>query len=336
MSLPLRGESDVLPSRIKDYDHIWLDSFCLSGKTMWGRYLRVHRAVRAGNTPIRTTPITLVNRATFAAWPFRPPESCDPVLTPSAQRVLECLEAGGALFYHDINARSKMLKSEVESAIAELVAAGLLTCDSFAGLRALLIPEKFKVRSRRNRGPVFGMEQAGRWSVIQPETEEPADIEQCARILLKRYGVVFRRVLARETGIPPWRDLVRVLRRMEDRGEVRGGRFVERWGEQYALPEAITVIRSLKREKKLGELVSVSACDPVNLVGIVTPGKRLPATPGNRILYRDGEPVARYEGKTVHFEEKLDAETAWTLEKSLIRKHVPPKLREYLGKIAVP
>ena len=128
---------------------------------MWGRYLRVQNN-RAGNTPIRTTPITLVNRTTFGAWPFRPSESCDPVLTPSAQRVLECLEAGGALFYHDIIARSKMLKSEVESAIAELVAAGLLTCDSFAGLRALLIPEKFKVRSRRNRGPVFGMEQAGR------------------------------------------------------------------------------------------------------------------------------------------------------------------------------
>ena len=328
-------ESDVLPSRIKDYDHLWLDTCCLSGKTMWGRYLRT-QSVRAGNTPIRTTPITLVNRTTFAAWPFRPAESGAPVLTPSAQTVLECLKTGGALFYHDILARSKMLRSEIESAIAELVAAGLLTCDSFAGLRALLIPEKFKVRSRRNRGPVFGMEQAGRWSLIEPDFEDQADIEQCARILLKRYGVVFRRVLARENGIPPWRDLVRVLRRMEDRGEVRGGRFVERWGEQYALPEAITVIRSLKREKRRGELVSVSACDPVNLVGVVTPGRRIPAIPGNRILFRDGEPVARYEGKSVHFEKKLDAEMAWTLEKSLIRKHVPPKLREYLGKIVLP
>ncbi len=328
-------ESDVLPSRIKDYDHVWLDTCCLSGKTMWGRYLRT-QSVKAGNTPIRTTPITLVNRTTFPAWPFRPHESSGPVLTPSAQTVLECLKAGGALFYHDVLARSKMLRSEIESAIAELVAGGLLTCDSFAGLRALLIPEKFKVRFRRNRGPVFGMEQAGRWSVIDAEFEDQADIEQCARILLKRYGVVFRRVLARENGIPPWRDLVRVLRRMEDRGEVRGGRFVERWGEQYALPEAITVIRSLKREKKRGELVSVSACDPVNLVGVVTPGKRIPATPGNRILFRDGEPVARYEGKSVHFEKKLDPETAWTLEKTLIRKHVPPRLREYLGKIALP
>ena len=328
-------ESDVLPSRIKDYDHLWLDTCCLSGKTMWGRYLRT-QSVRAGNTPIRTTPITLVNRTTFAAWPFRPAESGAPVLTPSARTVLECLKTGGALFYHDILARSKMLRSEIESAIAELVAAGLLTCDSFAGLRALLIPEKFKVRSRRNRGPVFGMEQAGRWSLIEPDFEDQADIEQCARILLKRYGVVFRRVLARENGIPPWRDLVRVLRRMEDRGEVRGGRFVERWGEQYALPEAITVIRSLKREKRRGELVSVSACDPVNLVGVVTPGRRITAIPGNRILFRDGEPVARYEGKSVHFEKKLDAEMAWTLEKSLIRKHVPPKLREYLGKIVLP
>ena len=166
--------------------------------------------------------------------------------------------------------------------------------------------------------------------------ESRPDIEQCARILLKRYGVVFRRVLMRESGIPPWRDLVRVLRRMEDRGEVRGGRFVERWGEQYALPEAVTVIRSLKREKRRGELVSVSACDPVNLVGVVTPGRRIPAVPGNRILFRDGEPIARYEGKTVQFEGKPDRKTAWKIQKALVRKHVPPKLREYLGKIVLP
>ena len=229
-----------------------------------------------------------------------------------------------------------MLKSEIEGAIAELVAAGMLTCDSFAGLRALLIPEKYKVRSRRKRGPVFGMELAGRWSAIEPASGAQPDVEQCARILLKRYGVVFRRVLMRESGIPPWRDLVRVLRRMEDRGEVRGGRFVERWGEQYALPEAVTVIRSLKREKRRGELVSVSACDPVNLVGVVTPGRRIPAVPGNRILFRDGEPIARYEGKTVQFEGKPDRKTAWKIQKALVRKHVPPKLREYLGKIVLP
>ena len=328
-------ESDVLPSRVKDYDYMWLDTCCLSGKTTWGRYLRARRT-RAGNTPIRTTPITLRNRTTFPAWPFRPSESCTPVLSPSAQKVLGVLKAGGALFYQDILTGSKMLKSEIEGAIAELVAAGMLTCDSFAGLRALLIPEKYKVRSRRNRGPVFGMELAGRWSAIEPKSEVQPDIEQCARILLKRYGVVFRRVLMRESGIPPWRDLVRVLRRMEDRGEVRGGRFVERWGEQYALPEAVTVIRSLKREKRRGELVSVSACDPVNLVGVVTPGRRIPAVPGNRILFRDGVHIARYEGKTVQFEEKPDRKTAWKIQKALVRKHVPPKLREYLGKIVLP
>ena len=225
-----------------------------------------------------------------------------------------------------------MLQSEVEGAIAELVAAGMLTCDSFSGLRALLIPEKYKVRSRRHRSPVFGMALAGRWSAIRPGLEEEVDIEQCARILLKRYGVVFRRVLTRENGIPPWRDLVRALRRMEDRGEVRGGRFVERWGEQYALPEAVTVIRSLKREKRRGELVSVSACDPVNLVGIVTPGRRIPAVPGNRILFCDGEPVARYEGKTVQFEGKPDDETAWKMQKALVRKQVPPSSEPTWGR----
>ena len=328
-------EGDILPSRVKDYDHTWLDSCCLSGKTMWGRYFRAQNA-KAANTPIRTTPITLANRAPVPAWPLRASASSTPVLTPSAQKVLAFLKADGALFFHDILARSSMLQSEVEGAIAELVAAGMLTCDSFSGLRALLIPEKYKVRSRRHRSPVFGMALAGRWSAIRPGLEEEIDIEQCARILLKRYGVVFRRVLTRENGIPPWRDLVRALRRMEDRGEVRGGRFVERWGEQYALPEAVTVIRSLKREKRRGELVSVSACDPVNLVGIVTPGRRIPAVPGNRILFRDGEPVARYEGKTVQFEGKPGDETAWKMQKALVRKQVPPKLRAYLGKTVLP
>ena len=340
-------ESDVFPSRVKDYDYMWLDAYCLSGKTMWGRYLRTQSA-KAVNTPIRTTPITLTNRTTVFSWPLCSSEPCRPILSQSALQVLEFLKADGALFYQDILARSKMLKSEVEGAIAELVAAGILTCDSFAGLRALLIPENYKVRSGRGRKPVFRMELAGRWSIIESGFKEEdsrpvdrtipleADIEQCVRILLKRYGVVFKRVLMRENGIPAWRDLVRVMRRMEDRGEIRGGRFVDGWGEQYALPEAVTVIRSLKRKQPQGELVSVSACDPVNLVGIITPGKRIPAIPGNRILFRDGEPIARYEGKTVQFEKKLDNETAWQMQKILVRKRVPPKLREYLGNITLP
>ena len=328
-------ESDVLPSRVKDYDYMWLDAYCLSGKTMWGRYLRTQNT-RAVNTPIRTTPITLTNRNTVLAWPLRKSESYTPILSLPAQKVLEFFKTEGALFYQDILTKSQMLKSEVEGAIAELVAAGVLTCDSFAGLRALLIPENHKVRSRRSRKPVFRMELAGRWSIIKASFEEEVDIEQCVKILLKRYGVVFKRVLMRENGIPPWRDLVRVMRRMEDRGEVRGGRFVDGWGEQYALPEAVTVIRSLKRKHPQDELVSVSACDPVNLVGIITPGKRIPAVPGNRILFRDGEPIARYEGKIVHFEKKLDNENAWQMQKILVRKQVPPKLREYLGNITLP
>ncbi len=328
-------ESDIFPSRVKDYDTIWLDTYCLSGKTIWGRYLRT-QSTKAANTPIRTTPITLTNRNTIRSWPLRTSESITPVLSQTARKVLEYLKVDGALFYQDILSRSKMLKTEVEGAIAELVAAGILTCDSFAGLRALLIPESHKVRTRRSRKPVFRMELSGRWSIIESRSEEKVDIEQCVMILLKRYGIVFKRVLMRENGLPPWRDLVRVMRRMEDRGEIRGGRFVDGWGEQYALPEAVAVIRSLKRKQPRDELVSISACDPLNLVGIITPGKRIPAVPGNRILFRDGEPVARFEGKTVQFEKKPDSETAWEMQKILVQKRVPPKLREYLGNVTHP
>jgi ATP-dependent Lhr-like helicase len=225
------------------------------------------------------------------------------------------------------------LRPQVEEALGELVALGLVTSDSFAGMRALLLPDD-KRRSRRRR-TVFGMEDAGRWALArrarqpQSEIQDGAEAaEHLARTLLRRYGIVFWRLLEREAAwLPPWRDLLRVYRRLEARGEIRGGRFVAGFaGEQYALPDAIGTLREIRRKPASGEWISLSGADPLNLVGILTPGAKLAALTGNRILYRDGLPVALFTGGQAQFLETLDPETEWQAKKALRRGAVPPAL----------
>jgi ATP-dependent Lhr-like helicase len=174
----------------------------------------------------------------------------------------------------------------VERGLAELAGAGIATADSFAGLRALLAaPEK-----RRRL-----VETAGRWSLLRNEKSD--EVEAVARTLLKRYGIVFRTLLQRESRLPPWRDLVRVYRRLEARGEIRGGRFVGGFGgEQFAAPDAVGRLRAVRKRERIEELVVLSAADPLNLVGILTPEARVAAVHRNRVLLRDGLPIAAVEG----------------------------------------
>ena len=185
------------------------------------------------------------------------------------------------------------------------------------------------------------MENAGRWSLLHPTgepwVESPSRdaVETAAWTLLRRYGVVFRKLLERETLLPPWRDLLQVFRRLEARGEIRGGRFVDGFsGEQYALTEAVGQLRALRKQPRKGTLVSVSAADPLNLVGIATPGDRLPALAGNRLLYRDGFPIAVLEGREPRFLVDLDNATRWQAQSALVRRSVAPKLKAYLGRSA--
>lgn len=192
------------------------------------------------------------------------------------------------------------------------------------------------------------MELAGRWSLLPrrgPGSEpEPASVTQAhletrARAYLRRYGVVFRRVIQRERHAPPWRDLVRVYRRLEARGDVRGGRFVSGFtGEQFALPEALQGLRDLRDAPPSEDLVGISAVDPLNLVGLLTPGDRVPAHPGNRILFRDGEPVAVLEGQVVRALESAEPSDPprdpepprlRELEEALLRQPLPPRLRPF-------
>ena len=178
---------------------------------------------------------------------------------------------------------------------------------------------------------MFRIEDAGRWALVRrapPGQARPEAVEHLARTLLLRYGVVFWRLIEREAPwLPPWRDLLRVYRRLEARGEIRGGRFVAGFsGEQFALPEAVGMLRETRRKPASGDWISLSGADPVNLVGILTPGPRLAALTGNRLLYRDGLPVGLLAGGEVQFLETLDPASQWEARKALLRGAVPRSL----------
>jgi len=300
-------ERDIIPARLGLYTSDMLDTLCATGKTAWMR-LAVRRTNGEKRTAaVRNAPITLADRLAVQYWHEASPlpdfERAD--LTPGAQRILDALEAGGASFFIDLVQGTGLLRTQVEEALGELVNWGLVTSDSFAGLRALATPSAQRpgFAKRRGRLPkVSGFDRAGRWSLIRPapDVDRAEALEHIAWVLLRRYGVVFRKVLERETNLPPWRELLRVYWRMEARGEIRGGRFVQGFsGEQFALPDAVAELRSLRSRKADGDRVVISASDPLNLVGIILPGEKIAATLQNRIVFRDGVPVALQSGDDI-------------------------------------
>ncbi|HYN38297.1 MAG TPA: hypothetical protein VES39_03505, partial [Rhodospirillales bacterium] len=249
-----------------------------------------------------------------------------------------CIREQGALFFDELVDSTRLLRAEVEEALAELVTLGLVTSDSFGGLRALLVPSDRRrtggTAPRRGRGAAFSMEDAGRWALTHRarptqagQQADAAAVEHLARTLLRRYGVVFWRLLEREAAwMPPWRDLLRVYRRLEARGDIRGGRFVAGFsGEQFALPDAVGVLREVRRKPPSGAWVSLSGADPLNLSGILTPGPKLAALTGNRLLYRDGLPLALFAGGEVQFLQTLDPGNQWEARKALLRSAMPAR-----------
>ena len=302
-------ERAILPARVAGYDPAWLDALCLSGGVSWGRLA----ARPAGGTPSRAAPIALVRRADLP-WLLAPEANLPPdddALSPAARDAVAFLARAGASFLDEIIAGTRRLRAEIEDALGELVSAGRVTGDGFSGLRALISATqtrggaRARWHARWSRRTGAGAVGAGRWSLLRSPAAPPplpADSpeqrladetrhEALARQYVKRYGVVFRDLLARETQAPPWRDLVRIYRRLEMSGELRGGRFVGGFvGEQFALPDAVDALRAARREPKRGEIVKLSACDPLNLVGIITPGPRVPAAMPNTVTYEDGVP----------------------------------------------
>ena len=302
-------EDSIFPARLRAYDPSWLDTLCLTGRVVWLRRTGPTAALRAGAPragATNATRIAFIDRRCLAAW--RPAEASgngtdsgsgnpDPetlgAMSSRARRIRELLRTGGAQFFDDLQLQSGLLATQVEDGLAELVAGGHVTADGYAGLRAL-------VRRHRRTGPRRRMDpfgNAGRWCLVEsrlpPDHTAPAapPLDRIVDVLLRRYGVVFRKVLEREAGLPPWRELVRALRRREDRGEVRGGRFVHRFsGEQFALPEAVGELRRIRRAPRSGRVIALSAADPLNLTGIVTAGERVSSTAAREVAYRDGEP----------------------------------------------
>jgi ATP-dependent Lhr-like helicase len=248
--------------------------------------------------------------------------------------VREVLERRGASFFHELAPLAGLLPTQVELALAELAGLGVVTSDSFAGLRALITPSSKRKPlgggRRRHRTAAYGIESAGRWSLVDRAAE--VSVETIARSLLRRYGVVFKRVLAKEAGLPLWRELVMVYRRLEGRGEVRGGRFVSGMsGEQFALPEAVGQLRAVRRQGASGRLIALGAADPLNLTGIITPGERVAAVARSRILYRDGVPVLALERGEVKPVGAASATPTADMVETLVRRRLTPALRARLG-----
>ncbi|MDB6009005.1 MAG: box helicase domain protein [Gammaproteobacteria bacterium] len=349
-------ETEILPNRISEYEPAWLDEQCLAGRYVWTRLARRKSDSERNAAPVRGTPIVLLARRNTRVWSSLTGAVDSDNLSTRAQIVADYIRVHGASFFDEIADGASLLPTQAEEALAELVALGIVNSDSFGGLRALLIPADRRRPPaggrRRRRIALFGMDAAGRWALVrrqplagadaEPDTSRPTTtrpteklqdeeaIEHVARTLLKRWGVVFWRLLAREADwLPPWRDLLMCFRRLEARGEIRGGRFVAGFtGEQFAAPEAIGLLRDTRRKPHSQSHVSLSGADPLNLVGILTPGARLPSLSGNRLLYRDGIPVAVFAGGEVRFLEKLEPKEQWEAQNLLLRRHVPAVLAD--------
>ena len=313
-------ERHVLGRRIANYDPKWLDQLCLTGAVGWGR-LSPHPATledsAAGKRrviPTSVAPITFFVREE-SAWmspsPHRANEDQpDRGLSDGAKQVLNFLRQRGASFFADIVRGTEKLKAEIETALWELVAAGFVTADGFDNLRSLIDPKR---RSGQGHGRTARpRHSSGRWALLHsdPEQDRNRAVEATCWMLLKRYGVVFRDLLARESNLPKWRELQIAFRRLEDRGEIRGGRFVDGFlSEQFALPVAVESLRATRRTPASGEIVTISAADPLNLIGILVPGERVPAISGKSVSFRDGVPLDLGETNEVQFAMKNDQPT---------------------------
>jgi len=316
-------ERQLLAARCREYSPEQLDFRFLNGQLAWFRPAAV---AEQPTTIVAATPVAIVPRHDVPHWLTQTPGSGS-VNDTLAAGVLKLLENHGAMFTADLERQSGLLRPQLEQALKTLVAAGAITSDAFSPVRWLLRPEAQKLRQSRKAGRHASSLPVGRWSIsgggpgatpsAGPNFDDQQRLAVVCQSLLRRYGVVFRAVIQRETLLPPWRDLLQYLRRMEDRGEVRGGRFVDGFsGEQFALPEALGLLRQPGGERTV--FTVISACDPLNLGGLITPGAKTPATGGNLILLENGLPVARSMAETLEEFPGISAEASRTARRQLV------------------
>jgi ATP-dependent Lhr-like helicase len=321
---------------VAGYEISWLDDLCLAGRLVWTRLrapgAREDDTRERASGPVRATPIVLLQRRNMLAWSSLGKTQHDgaPTLSSRAQAVADYLREHGASFFDETSNGARLLHTELEDALAELVAAGLINSDSYAGLRALLVPQSKRPSPGRRRGrrtALLGIADAGRWALLKRTMMQdngktsPEAIEHIARTLLKRYGVMCWRLLAREAPwLPPWRELLRIYQRLEARGEIRGGRFIAGLtGEQFALPEAVGLLRSVRQRVADGALVAVCGADPLNQVGQLLAGAKVPSLTSTRVLYRDGIPVATWVSGGFTALEPMDTAAEWAAKSKLMR-----------------
>ncbi len=314
-------QKNILNTRITDLSDMmfWLDALVSSGQYLW---LRLDNTTGSKKLTYNT-PITFIPRQALNHWQYSITNNQAPQPTASAQLLLDILQDKGALFYDELQTRSGFLKSQLDEALGELVALGLTSCDLFSSLTRLF--SKPVSRYKKSSIPLPG----GRWNIIQPiniqdessSMQSDAALTYLARSLLRRYGIIFKSLLSRETCHNKWQQLVPILQRMEWSDEIRSGRFVSgQYGQQFALPEAVQQLNKTRAVVGNQETIIINATDPLNLIGILTDSNKISAHPGNRILFKQGKAIAYLTGKDVVFLENIEQEKHWEIKNSLIRK----------------
>ncbi len=327
-------EPRILAARVANYDPSFLDELSLSGELMWGR-LRPPAKPKddspSGARVTRAALLSLLLREDLG-WLLPPDrESAEGFARSNAQVVWQTLKSRGALFPHELRGAAQLLPTQLEEALYELAALGLVTADSFGAIRPLVSPKRklgkrnAKIRGhvRRINGVVASIAPAGRWSLFPGFVEEVSEeqrISNWVQQLLRRWGVVFRDVLATETLAPPWYRMLPLLRRMEARGELHGGRFISGVsGEQYATPEVVVHLRRVREEKPDGHCVIISAADPLNLAGIITDEPRVNSKHTSTLALRDGRLIASQQSGLVDFHDEISDELAADMSRRLKR-----------------
>jgi len=331
-------ETTILPARVHGYIPSHLDQISLSGKVQWQRNRNrpLKQSGKSTGTNVGIVPIAFYLRDTSKFWKSSEDKTEALKLSQSARKVLEILYSRGASFYSDIQTDSRMLAAQLENALSELVATGLITCDSFNGFRALLVPQSKRpspgrvLQRRSRRLSSRTIEQGGRWSATGTEADSGDNmlfntecLEYLCDVLLHRYGIVCRAVIDHEKGLPPWRLLLPVLRRLEARGEVRGGRFIAVLsGEQFALPEAVEALRKHRNNLPTDNWVKIHASDPMNFTGEILPGSRVS---GDRwLLFKNGTLVASGSSDGIEMIGQQDEQTQWKIREKLLLTIRPP------------
>ncbi len=347
--LNINALTEAMHTRIVDFSLADLDTLCASGRFIW---FHPKTSGKSGNPgSLSKTTIVLVPREELVYWKraglIQQSEDCE--LSSSAEAVFDYLAHHGASFFSDIVEHCKQLQTQTEAALSELVSNGLVHSDSLAGLRALATPPSKRPSlsrfSKRSRSAIPTVEDAGRWGIVEVSSQSPAGqaptkvigvvrgseaslrlrldydtLEYFLSLYFNRYGLVFKRLIEREINIVPWRDLLPVLQKLEARGDIRGGRFVDGLsGVQFALPEAAAALRKKPGVSEKQPLVSISTADPLNLSGLILPGKRLAASASNRMMFRDGELLASQIGEDIHYAGDPDEQTRWDIQARIKR-----------------